>query len=53
MTNPAPLSLKKQALQGFEVVSRFVLGELNGCADYEEFEKITDTVQRALEQLPE
>lgn len=50
---PKPSSLKEQALQGFKVVSQFVLDEWNGCADYEEFKKITDTVQRALEQLPE
>ena len=49
---PKPPSLKEEALQGFKTVSQFVLDEWHGCADYEKFKKITDTVQRALEALP-
>ena len=48
---PAEPGLKEEALQGFKVMSQFVLEEWSGCADYEKFKKITDTVQRALEQL--
>ena len=48
-TNPP--SLKEQALKGFDDISTFALGELEGTSDYEEYKKIADTVLEALESL--
>ena len=48
-TNPP--SLKEQALKGFDDISTFALGELEGTSDYEEYKKIADTVLKALESL--
>jgi hypothetical protein len=46
-----PRSLKEQALKGFDDISKFALGELEGTSDYEEYKKIADTVRQALEAL--
>ena len=48
---PDPPSLKEQALKGFDDISQFALGELEGTSDYEEYKKIADTVLEALESL--
>ena len=48
---PDPPSLKEQALKGFDDISQFALGELEGTSDYEEYKKIADTVLKALESL--
>ena len=48
---PQPPSLKEQALKGFDDISQFALGELEGTSDYEEYKKIADTVLEALESL--
>jgi hypothetical protein len=48
---PEPPSLKEQALKGFDDMSQFVLGELEGTSDYGEYKKIADTVREALESL--
>ena len=48
---PKPPSLKEQALKGFDYMSQFALGELEGTSDYEEYKKIADTVRQALESL--
>ena len=48
---PDPPSLKEQALKGFDDISQFALGELEGTSDYEEYKKIADTVLKALEAL--
>ena len=52
LRRPGSAGLKEEALQGFKTVSQFVLGELEGTSDYEEYKKIADTVQRALEARP-
>jgi hypothetical protein len=48
---PEPPTLKEQALKGFDYMSQFALGELEGTSDYEEYKKIADTVREALEAL--
>ena len=48
---PDPPSLKEQALKGFDDISQFALGELEGTSYYEEYKKIADTVLKALESL--
>ena len=48
---PKPPTLKEQALKGFDDISQFALGELEGTSDYEEYKKIADTVLKALESL--
>ena len=51
LRRPGSGGLKEEALQGFKTVSQFVLGELEGTSDYEEYKKIADTVLKALESL--
>jgi hypothetical protein len=48
---PEPPSLKEQALKGFDDMSQFALGELEGTLDYGKYKKIADTVRQALESL--
>lgn len=48
---PEPPSLKERALKGFDDISQFALGELEGTSVYEEYKKIADTVRQALEAL--
>ena len=48
---PEPPTLKEQALKGFDDMSQFALGELEGTSDYGEYKKIADTVREALESL--
>ena len=48
---PKPPTLKEQALKGFDDISTFALGELEGTSDYKEYKKIADTVLKALESL--
>ena len=48
---PQPPTLKEQALKGFDDISQFALGELEGTSYYEEYKKIADTVLEALESL--
>ena len=48
---PEPPSLKERALKGFDDISQFALGELEGTSDYGEYKKIADTVRQALEAL--
>ena len=48
---PDPPTLKEQALKGFDDISQFALGELEGTSYYEEYKKIADTVLKALEAL--
>jgi hypothetical protein len=43
--------LKEQALKGFDDMSQFALGELEGTSDYGEYKKIANTVRKALESL--
>jgi len=51
ITPPEPPSLKEQALNGFDTISKVVLDEYSGTSFYEEYKKITDTVRQALESL--
>ena len=48
---PKPPTLKERALKGFDDISQFALGELEGTSDYGEYKKIADTVRQALEAL--
>jgi hypothetical protein len=50
---PKPLSLKEEALKGFDTIADIVLDEYSGTKFYEKYKKIADTIIRALEALPE
>jgi hypothetical protein len=50
---PKPPSLKEEALKGFDTIASIVLDEYSGTTFYEKYKKVTDTVIRALEALPE
>jgi hypothetical protein len=50
---PEPPSLKEEALKGFDTIASIVLDEYSGTTFYEQYKKVTDTVIRALEALPE
>jgi hypothetical protein len=50
---PKPPSLKEEALKGFDTIADIVLDEYSGTTFYEKYKKVTDTIQRALEALPE
>jgi hypothetical protein len=49
---PKPPSLKEEALKGFGTIAGIVLDEYSGTTFYEEYKKVTDTICRALEALP-
>jgi hypothetical protein len=51
--SPKPPSLREKALKGFNTMARIVLDEYYGTTSYEEYRKVTDTIIRALEALPE
>jgi hypothetical protein len=50
---PKPPSLKEEALKGIDTIAEIVLDEYYGTTSYEEYKKVTDTIRRALEALPE
>jgi len=50
---PKPPSLKEEALKGIDTIAKIVLDAYYGTTSYEEYKKVTDTIRRALESLPE
>ena len=48
---PKPLSKKEQALKEFKEVEDFVLGQLEGCSDFNKFKTYVNNINFTLEQL--